>query len=104
LDGAIHAFDASTHGQISQQSMMSELVAKYGSPTKSSVTPVTNQYGAVFNNISAAWDISDMLQVQFIGMLGRTDEGLLLVGTKRGIQAYIDRQTAINRRLQGPRM
>jgi hypothetical protein len=102
LEGAAQAFLAYTSGLEGQQALMDQLKAKYGTPTTYKVNTARNQVGGVFDNINAAWDISDSLQVQFVGMAGRTDEGQLLVGTRRGVDEYFARRE--RNRSSGPKM
>jgi hypothetical protein len=103
IDGLVQAAEVSTPGFLSQGDVLAELVRKYGQPTTQSTSKAVNGAGASFDNLSASWDISDSLQVHFRGMLARTDEGFLIIGSKRGLEVYKARLEQRSRR-SGPAM
>jgi hypothetical protein len=96
--GVVQAIRAYTRGLESQESLMRDLTAKYGPPTNTTISKVKTRIGAEFDNITATWDISDSLQVQYLGMLASLDQGVIFVGSKRGLADYLARQKASEQR------
>jgi hypothetical protein len=67
-----------------------DLVAKYGRPSSSRSTLLSNRMGARFEGITATWRF-DNLEVQFFGIEGSLDDGLLLIGSPSGVRGFHDR-------------
>lgn len=103
VDGTVQLAELMTSGLMSQGLVLQELTAKYGPPTKSDILKATNRAGATFDNISASWDLGD-LQVRFLGMVARTDQGYLWVGTRRGFEEDAARQKARDAASPRPKM
>ena len=92
-EGRVGALVVGTFGHAVQSTIFDDLVAKYGKPVESAMLPVQNAMGAKYESIVAQWEVGTV-HVQFFGISGKLNQGLLLIGTKDGLaerQARIDR-------------
>jgi hypothetical protein len=88
IDGNLALLTVTTTGSPSQRTVYRSLVEKYGKPTRSTVEEKSNAMGAKYESIIATWELPDVT-VQFYGLLGRVDTGLLMVGTPAGMDEYL---------------
>lgn len=86
VDGALGALLVNTSGWMSQSLIYSDIIAKYGQPTTSRMVPMTNRYGARIDGIVATWSLPD-LRIEFHGIMGNIDQGLLVIGTPAAVEA-----------------
>jgi hypothetical protein len=88
LDGVVQRIEVFTSGEPVQELAMEQLHAKFGRPSNSSTVPMQNRLGARFEALSANWNLSDGVAVQFIGIGGILDRGSLVLATKAGREAH----------------
>jgi hypothetical protein len=83
IGGAVQSITFLTNGIQSQNSVLEQLKAKYGTPT--SVTPeeVQNRLGAKFGKLRARWELGDIF-VTFQGFAQSLDTGSVTVSTAIG--------------------
>lgn len=90
--GIVGVVVLNTSGYQAQDSVFTDLIAKFGKPSKSGTIPFQNRMGAKFDGIAATWDLGEF-QVEFLGITTAIDTGLLLIGTKAGL---VERQARID--------
>ena len=100
-DGVVGAIVVTTAGFSVQESVLRDLIEKFGAPTTTSRIPSQTLMGANFDGIVARWDL-DTFEIQFFGVLYEVDSGLLIVGTKAGIQDRQARFDAARKRSSKP--
>lgn len=86
-----------TSGFNAQQRIYDDLVAKYGQPASRATIPMQNAIGARIEGIGATWHAGSV-DVLFNGVIGKVDQGQLLIGTPAGIA---ERQARIDAVLKG---
>ena len=85
IDGALHELRIGTTGVRDQEAVLYQLKAKFNVPTDAKVEQVQNRMGATFSAVDASWRFSD-LSIQFYGLLGSIDKGLILLSTPKGTE------------------
>ncbi len=83
----------STNGHRSQDSFSALLIEKYGKPTESTNATLSNLYGASVESVVAGWSF-DNIVVDFMGAVGRFDEGMIIVKTKAAADAQAESASA----------
>ncbi|MNY43557.1 hypothetical protein D3C86_1785280 [compost metagenome] len=91
----------STIGEPMQGKVLDDLTAKFGKPTSSLTVPFQNRMGASFQGIVANWDRGDALQVEFLGLANRIDEGQIVFGTKAGLAERSRRMNEATKKFGG---
>jgi len=86
-DGNLQSIRMITMGEDYQDSLLSQLIEKYGQPTKQDTLPVQNSMGASFKSLNADWNASN-LTVSFVGMAYRIDTGMIEVSTPAGVAGW----------------
>jgi hypothetical protein len=83
IDGSLEAMKIWTPGYSVQASDLNILKAKYGTPSSISISREQNSFAAQYENVHARWHRGDV-SVAFDGVVGRVDQGLIVIGTKKG--------------------
>lgn len=99
--GVLQVLVLTTEGLKNQQTILEDLVAKFGPPGAQQEQSLQTGIGAQFKVIRAAWDRGDGMQIEFSGANDRIDEGLLIFGTKVGIQERTRRIGEMQRKFGG---
>jgi hypothetical protein len=84
--GVLQLLIVSTSGPSRQDSVFTDLVAKYGPPATSKTVPLNNAMGARFDSIVATWSTPELV-VRFYGITSLRS-GELLIGTPEGLERY----------------
>ncbi|WP_448670467.1 hypothetical protein [Pseudoxanthomonas mexicana] len=86
----------STNGHRSQDSFSALLREKYGMPTESTNATLSNLYGASVESVVASWTF-DNIVVDFMGVAGRIDEGMIIVKTRAAADAQAESAASQNK-------
>jgi len=100
VDGVMAGVTVFTRGLDSQDDLADALTAKFGAPTSAKLEAVQNRMGVTFERRVMRWKLPGV-DVEFFGMSGRTDGGIITVYTPAG-KAFEERQLAeLKARRQG---
>lgn len=91
VGGRSERIEIRTRGASDQNAAFDQLLGKFGKPSSSDTRPVQNRMGAKFEAIIATWKGQDFT-VQLLGMVGRIDEGYIIIETPSGRAAHADQQ------------
>nr|WP_313268988.1 hypothetical protein [Stenotrophomonas geniculata] len=80
VDGRIEGLNVETDGFRHANELLEQLQQKLGKPTLQETTEVISGVGAKFTSPKAVWDLPDAY-VQFNGIVGTVDAGLIVVFT-----------------------
>jgi hypothetical protein len=88
VNGKIEGVSFITNGLESQDSILSALTGKLGTPTQLKETPMQNRMGATFTSQEAEWAFKGG-KGAFNGMVGKIDQGIGYVYTAAGSE-YVE--------------
>ncbi len=91
IDGVVQGLIAWTGGYSTQDIVYRQLQEKFGPPVTSSRQPLASGSGAIMGGIVASWSINGGIEVNFTGVIGAIDQGMIHLGTLKGIAAYFER-------------
>lgn len=79
-NGVVVGMTIGTNGVIGQEAAYSDLVKKFGAPTKKSMDAIKTVGGASHTSIVASWRL-DNLSVSFNGVIGSVSDGIIVIQT-----------------------
>jgi len=82
VEGSVEKITIYTPGTSEQQQALTDLITKFGPPSKQEIKPMQNGFGAQFDVVDATWQRADW-RVWFAGSLSRFDTGVVVISTKR---------------------
>ncbi|MBH1622421.1 hypothetical protein [Stenotrophomonas maltophilia] len=83
VNGVVEGLTISTDGFVHAQELFEQLKVKLGAPTKHDTVQVVSGVGANFVGPRAVWELPGTY-VQFNGIVGAVNSGIILVYTEKG--------------------
>jgi hypothetical protein len=85
LGGNVEFATFKTSGLADAKEVFEALKVKYGPPDSTEQVSVKSMSGGEFSSINAYWAFENLV-VSFKGAAGRVDQGIVIVGTKKGME------------------